>query len=282
MRILITGASGFIGRQLATYLENEHHEVIRCSSQNGSIEEPEYFDFVEQADNIDLVYHLAGRTFVPLSWKRPLDFSRINLLGTQNTLDFCVKYDIPIVHMSSYVYNRPEYLPIDEAHPIKALNPYALSKKFAEELCEFYGDNYGLKYNIVRPFNVYGKGQSNAFLIPHILDQIKLGDKIKVKDLTPKRDFIYSHDVLSALSVLKTNFKNGIYNIGTGQSYSVEEVIQIAQKISGTELGVEVENISRRNELNDSYACTDAMMKDFNWLAKYSLEKGLSEIILST
>ena len=280
MKIIVTGASGFIGVNLCAKLQEEGHDVLKCDTSNGNIYDTNYFDFIEAPESYDLVYHLAGKTFVPNSWKHPLEFNKINCIGTQNTLNFCVKNELPIIYISSYIYDDPEYLPIDENHPLKALNPYSLSKKLAEEICRFYGDNYSLRYNIVRPFNVYGNGQEKSFLIPHIIDQINTDTKINLRDLAPRRDFIYIDDMISALSILKTNFNNKIYNVGSGESHSVKEVVSMAQEIAKSNLEVIPENITRKNELDDSYADTSAIYNDFGWKPIYSLEQGLSEIFL--
>ena len=89
-------------------------------------------------------------------------------MGTVHVLEAARRFEVPVTHISSYVYGQPEYLPIDEDHPVKAENPYMHSKIFAEQACEFYKKNFNLQVCIMRPFNLYGKGQKSNFLIPLI------------------------------------------------------------------------------------------------------------------
>src|SRR6202011_2766469 len=103
--------------------------------------------------------------------------------------------------VSSYMYGHPERLPIPEDHPLRASNPYSHSKLLAEQITRFYQESFGVPVTIVRPFNLYGPGQSEDFLIPTLIRQALAQDSnaIVVADLTPKRDYIYIDDVVDLL-----------------------------------------------------------------------------------
>src|SRR5262245_49294908 len=88
-------------------------------------------------EGVDHIVHLAALSYVPESWKKPTAFYQTNVMGTLHVLEAARKSEVPITHISSYVYGQPEYLPIDEDHPVKAENPYMQSKIFAEQACEF-------------------------------------------------------------------------------------------------------------------------------------------------
>lgn len=277
-KIFITGSTGSIGKLLKEVLLRDGCEVIEPANLKARIENEDYFHGIQNPDSIDVLYHLAANIFVPKSWEEPVDFIHINVLGTTRVLEFCRAHNIKLVFVSSYVYGNPLYLPIDEKHPVQVTNPYALSKKLAEDVCIFYGENFGLSYNIIRPFNVFGIDQKKELLVPFIIDQIKNSTEIKVFDLAPKRDYILIDEVIDFLTLAKSKFTNGIFNLGTGQSYSVAEIIETCQEVWGTNLPVSSTQTSRKNEINETRADISKIEKEFKWKPKHDLKEGL-EII---
>lgn len=275
-KVLITGSSGFIGKKLCSLLE-KNHELIRLSSADGDISDPSLFKNIEK---VDYVFHLAARSFVPASWKETTDFIDANVLGTTNVLEFCRRTEASITFVSSYVYGPPEHLPIKENHPVKPNNPYALSKVLAEQVCKFYSEFHGTPVTIIRPFNIYGPGQSDVFLIPKIIDQIKRNNKIELMDLSPKRDYVFLDDFLNALILTLQNREKRykVFNVGSGVSYSVKEVVDIIQKVAKTELEVISLEKPRNEELNNVYADITSIKNDLNWYPTISLKKGIEKI----
>ena len=174
---------------------------------------------------------------------------------------------------------KPKKIPIDENEPVKTTNPYTLSKKIAEDLCHFYYENYGVKVIILRPFNVYGPNQKEHFLIPSIIKQINLTKKINVKDLKPKRDFVYVKDLVVAIlkSIeLKKNFE--IVNIASGKSHSVYEVIKTIQKIKGSNLKIKSTDEIRVDEIMDTRANIKKAKKILGWSPVWKFEKAIQDI----
>ena len=192
----------------------------------------------------------------------------------------CRKNNCNMTFISSYVYGEPEYLPIDEKHHLKSYNPYTQSKIIAEEICDFYRKNYRFKITVLRPFNVYGPGQKEVFLIPEIIKQLISSEKgiIEVDDLGPKRDYIYIDDLIDAL-ILSINSEDDIYNIGSGYSISVEEIIKIAIKKSGIEKKYHSRNIKRKNEIYDVVADISKIKNKLHWSLKTPFEKGIENCI---
>ena len=137
------------------------------------------------------VFHLAARTFVPDSWRDPAGFVSANVLGSVNVLEYCRKHRAQLTFVSGYLYGKPRHLPISETSPPCPNNPYALSKHLAEQECAFYASEFGLPVTVIRPFNVFGPGQKSHFLIPAIVRQLFGSKAIVVKDLEPRRDYIY-------------------------------------------------------------------------------------------
>jgi nucleoside-diphosphate-sugar epimerase len=279
-KILVTGASGFIGKALIKTLEAASFDIVPIDSAEGDIANRDILEKFGQYQ-IAHVFHLAAKTFVPDSWDDPLDFAQTNILGTLNVLEFCRKNHISMTYVSAYIYGPPDVLPIKEESAVRPNNPYALTKLLAEEACQFYATTYDLPLTIIRPFNVYGIRQSGNFLIPTIIRQALEEPQIIVKDLLPKRDFVYLEDLLSALlATLNVSLKGyNIYNIGSGISLSVKEVIDIIQDVTGTSKKVICEKIVRPNELMDVIADITKAKIELGWYPKYSFRAGIEDII---
>jgi len=276
-RILVTGASGFIGKHLVPKLRDNHHDVIEANSRSGDIADEGTWQSFPQ---VDVVIHLAGRTFVPDSWLDSAGFLKTNFLGTIAALEYCKNNDARLVYLSSYLYGNPEKLPISESAPLYANNPYALSKKLTEEACQFYSDSFGVKITVLRPFNVYGPGQSELFLIPSIIDQTSLGDVIRVKDLEPKRDYVYIDDLVSAIiKAIGLNQGFSVFNIGTGLSYSVAELIGLIQEIKGSKLTCISSEERRPDEILDCRADIAQATRCLGWKPETDLKSGLRAVI---
>lgn len=281
-KILVTGASGFIGRSLLSRLKGQGLEVIPIDSAVGDIANRGTLAMFAQQE-IAHVFHLAGKTFVPDSWDDPQAFCQTNVLGTVNVLEFCRKNLIPMTYVSAYVYGHPDSLPIGEDSAIRPSNPYALTKRLAEEACEFYASAYDLPVTTIRPFNVYGIGQAEFFLIPEIISQaLDGGQEITVKDLAPRRDYVYLEDLVTAL-LTTLNMPAGyrVYNIGSGISLSVQEVIDTIQNIAGTKKKVVCDNVARTNELLDVVADISKAGKELGWHPGFSFHAGIETIIRS-
>lgn len=281
-KILVTGASGFIGRALSFRLKANGHDVLAVDSAVGDIaSKGTMLQFAQQ--DITHFFHLAGKTFVPDSWADPLEFFQTNVQGTVNALEFCRKKHIPITYVSAYVYGHPDSLPIGESNAIRPSNPYALTKRLAEEACEFYAKTYDLPVTSIRPFNVYGIGQAERFLIPTIICQVMgAGREIIVKDLAPKRDYIYLEDLVTALiATLHKTSGYSIYNIGSGVSLSVKEVIGIIQDVASTNKKIICDQVIRANELMDVVADISKAEEELAWHPEHSFRLGIEKIIYS-
>ncbi len=279
-RVMVTGASGFIGKALVSNLKAQDWGVQSVGSVDGDIASRETLTkFGKQ--NISHVFHLAGKTFVPDSWEDTQSFFHTNVLGTINVLEFCRNHRIPMTFVSAYVYGLPDSLPIDENSAIQPNNPYALTKRLAEETCEFYASAYDLPVTTLRLFNTYGIGQAARFLIPTIISQVlNAGENIVVKDLAPKRDYVYLDDLVNALiTTLDKPRGYRVYNIGSGVSLSVQEVVDIVQDIAGTQKEIVCDNLTRTNELMDVVADISKARNELGWNPRLSFREGVENLI---
>ena len=257
INILVTGATGFIGKCLVSNLERAGMTVYPFAMSMGQdVRDVDAFEPLK-TKNISHVFHLAGRTFVPDSWEEPGQFYQVNTLGTQHVLDFCRAVHARLIYVSAYVYGIPKFLPISESHPVCPNNPYAHSKWLGEELCRFYSQHYGVHVTVLRPFNLYGPGQGKQFLIPTILQQARSKAVITVKDVTPKRDYLHIKDfVQSCIKSLQSNSQFSIFNVGSGCSVSVKELLDMVIKYAPHTLEWESTGEIRINVFN-FYICRD-------------------------
>jgi nucleoside-diphosphate-sugar epimerase len=276
-RVLVTGASGFIGRHLVARLRAAGHDVIEARRVSGDIADAATW---KQFPPAGAVVHLAAKSFVPESWEHPGLFLRTNLGGTVEALEYCRAHGAPLVFPSSYMYGDARRQPIAEGAALVAKNPYALSKKLAEEACEFYADRFGLAITILRPFNIYGPGQSEAFLVPTIVKQITTGRAIRVRDLEPRRDYIYVADVVDAMIKALSAPPRGlsVLNIGSGTSHSVAELIRIIQDVWGTNLPVFSEDVRRKDEIMDTVADISRAGDRLGWTPRFTLRQGIADL----
>jgi len=276
-KVLVTGAEGFVGRHLVKALPRAGFEPVPYTAADGDITDCDI-----RAENIFHVIHLAALTFVPRSWEEPKAFYRVNVQGTANVLEYCRHNACGLTLMSTYVYGVPEYLPVDERHPLRPNSPYNHSKFLAEQLCAFYHQAFSCNITIFRPFNIYGSGQSGYFLIPEIIGQLLDSAKpeVRLQNLAPKRDYVHVDDVVRAL-LLSVGANSGLrtYNLGSGTSWSVEELANLAMKAAGVHKPLVGAGQERRNEVMDIRADISLAMRELNWQPVVSIDEGLGEMI---
>ena len=276
--ILVTGAGGFIGSAVCRSLRRDGHAVAELSREAGDIAERAT---LENVGAVQHVFHLAGRTFVPDSWKDPLEFQRVNVLGTTNVLEFCRARGSRLTYISAYLYGVPETLPVSEACALRPNNPYALSKCLAEQVCAFYAKHNDVEVTVLRPFNVYGPGQKAHFLIPQILRDVKERKAVRVKDLDPRRDYVYIDDLVDALGKTLDGPRGyNVLNIGSGSSISVRELIAVVQAVARTELPVFSEGKVRPNEIDDVYADIHKARTLLGWSPSVTLRQGIERMMI--
>lgn len=282
-RVMVTGAQGFIGSHLIKALRlDESLKIIPVDHKLGH--ELLSKESLDSLPNVDVIIHLAAKMSLTSAWDNPYSVYNMNLNGTLNMLEFARQRGVQkFIYPSSYVYGAPQYLPVDEKHPLNANSPYTRSKLLGEQLCRSYSEDFNIPTVILRVFNIYGPGLSGIFLIPTIISQLR-SRKIILKDPAPKRDYIYISDVVSAFikAVDLPVSIHDVFNIGYGVSYPVSEVVNLILKLSGVHCEVVYSIEQRKKEIPDIVANRLKAKQVLNWEPKVSLEDGLIKTLMAS
>lgn len=280
MIIAVAGSDGFVGRNVCSLFERAGHAVFSIDITSGL----DLCDasIVDKVPQIDCFVHLANLVYVPASYEDPAKFYRVNYLTTLNALEVCRKWKAKLIYISSYVYGPPQYLPVDEKHPICPFNPYAQTKVICEKMCEGYLRDFGVKVSIIRPFNLFGVGQKGKLLIPEIISQLKEGKKqIQLKAASPRRDYINVIDLAKAIKLCaEVDCPIGPYNVCSGQSVSVSEITEIINRHLKEKVEFTFSSSDRPNEVDETRGAYNNL-KSLGWEPSIAFEDGIREIIES-
>ncbi len=252
MKVLVTGADGFIGSHLTEQLLEAGHDVRAFVYYNSfsswgwldslpkhikneiDVVEGDVRDsyFVKKAmENMDTVYHLAALIAIPYSYYAPEAYVDTNIKGTLNIVNAARELGTQrvLVTSTSEVYGTAQTVPISESHPFQGQSPYSASKIGADRIAESFYRSFDVPLTIVRPFNTYGPRQSARAVIPTIISQLIGGcEDIKLGSLTPTRDFVFVKDTARGFMEI-ANAKNTIgkeINIATMNEISIGDLAQ--------------------------------------------------------
>ena len=305
-RILVTGADGFIGSHLTEMLVQQNYEVsalVFYNSQNswgwledtkvkdkvkvinGDIRDPHHCATI--TEGIDCIINLAALIAIPDSYVSPSSYISTNVMGTLNLCQSAIKNKVSkfIQVSTSEVYGTALYVPIDEKHPLQPQSPYSASKISSDSIAFSFYSSYGLNLSIARPFNTYGPRQSARAIIPTIISQCLSENKIiKLGDLSPTRDFTYVKDTCSGLIAIMNSSKTvgKTINIGSNNEFSVKEILDHIQKLTGNKLDVSFESERIRPKASEVYRlrCDNTLLKKISdFELKYDFIEGLKDTI---
>lgn len=308
MKILVTGADGFIGSHLVEELIKEGHqvkafcyynsfgscgwidsldEVVRSQIEifMGDIRDP---NGVRTAmEGCDQVFHLAALIAIPYSYHSPDSYIDTNIKGTLNIVQAAKMLGVKrvLITSTSEVYGTAQYIPIDEKHPRQPQSPYSASKIGADCIAESFYRSFELPVTIVRPFNTYGPRQSARAIIPTVITQLLNGfEEIKLGDLTPTRDLVFVKDTVKGfIEIAKSDKLIGEdCNIATNDEISIGDLAEnLIQQINPNAKIVQDKQRLRpgKSEVFRLYGDNSKILEHTNWKASYSLSEGLSECI---
>lgn len=307
MRVLVTGGAGFIGshtvdlllsrgyevtvlddfssgkqENLAAHLEKPSFRLIR-----GDVRDPRAVE--EAMEGVEAVIHEAALISVPLSFERPEVVKEVNVGGTLNLLETCVRKGVKrfVYASSASVYGEPKRLPVSEDHPTSPLSPYAESKLRAEWECLRFFREKGLETVCLRYFNVYGPRQGGgeyAGVIVRFLERLKKGLPPLIHGTGDQtRDFVYVEDVARAnlLALTSSGVAGQVLNIGTGRETSILELCFLLLKLTGREGVRPVHGSPRKGDIRRSVADVRRAKEVLGFEARITLEEGLKEVLRS-
>jgi len=282
-QITITGHNGFLGSNLLLKLISEKYDITGISKtikKNNSIKQIKRNILnIKDSDiaNNSCIIHLAAITDVVYCEKYPEECYKVNVMATQKILEIARKKNCSLIYPStSHVYGIPRKLPIKETHPTNASSVYSESKISGEKLCEMYSKSYGLNISVLRLFSTYGPKNSEYKVESRIITQLLSNRSIKIGNLSPKRDFIYIDDVISAFQIVIKNLKGfNIYNVGLERSYSIQEICNILKKLSGKKISIVTDKTKLRKNDIKNVVSDCSKIKKLGWKPKISINKGL-------
>lgn len=308
MKVLVTGADGFIGSHLTERLLEEGYDVKAFTFYNSfnswgwldslpgeKLNEIEIFSgdirdpngVFEAMKGVDKVFHLAALIAIPFSYHSPDSYVDTNIKGTLNVLQAARKLDTSriLITSTSEVYGTAQYVPIDEKHPYQGQSPYSATKIGADRLAESFYRSFNLPVSIVRPFNTYGPRQSARAVIPTIILQLLSGkDRIELGSLTPTRDFNYVKDTADGfIEIAKSEKTIGEeINIATQNEISIGQLAEelIRQIKPNAKIVCDEKRLRpEKSEVNRLLGSNEKIKNITNWKQRYTFEQGLAETI---
>jgi NAD dependent epimerase/dehydratase len=309
--VFVTGADGFVGSHLAEELVRAGHEVrafVYYNSFNSwgwlDAAPPEILKAIDvfagdirDASGVRLamkgvegVVHLAALIGIPYSYESPESYVDTNVRGTVNVLQAAREVDAGrVIHTStSEVYGTAQFVPITEAHPLRAQSPYAATKIAADQMAYSFYASFGLPVVIARPFNIYGPRQSARAVIPTIVTQIASGQRqIKLGATSPTRDFNYVRDTVAGLSaaLLSDQGLGEVVNIGSNFEISIEDTARLIADVMAAEVDIVADEARLRpenSEVERLWADNSKAEQLFGWRPAYGGREGFRRGLAET
>lgn len=306
MKILVTGADGFIGSHLTEMLLAKGYQVKALSYYNsfnywgwlediesnenleivcGDIRDPHFCKAMTK--ETDTIYHLAALIAIPYSYIAPDSYIDTNVRGTLNICQAALENQVKrvIITSTSEVYGTARYVPIDEKHPLQPQSPYSASKIGADAIALSFNNSYNLPLTIARPFNTYGPRQSARAVIPTIISQIASGTKqIKLGDVSPTRDFNYVEDTCRGIIQLAGCDKavGEVVNIGSNYEISVKDTLDLIRNLMNSDVDFITEEQRIRPDKSEVFRlwCDNSKIKKLTGFEpKYTIKEGLQKTI---
>ena len=301
MKILITGGAGFIGSAIVPALKNEGNDIYVLD--NLSFGNRKFIDLTDDhfflADiretsrvgeilaslQPDIVVHLAAIHFIPYCNQHPFEAADTNIRGTMNVLKACKRLSSLkklFFASTAAVYPISEEA-VWEDHELLPLDIYGISKLTGEHLFKELFLEVGIDTIICRFFNAFGPNETNPHLIPEIEKQLRAGLRtIKLGNISPKRDFIHTYDMASAVKQLLKlkNIGYETFNLGRGIEYSVIEIVEAFERQLNEKITIEIDPVRvRKVEREHLLADVTRLKKVAGWEPVWSIDEGIKNLV---
>lgn len=310
MKVLVTGASGFIGSHVVEAAVQAGHDVramVHYNSQGSignlsevdrsvraaceivslDVQDPEAMNYA--VDGVDAVFHLAALIAIPYSYIAPSSYVGVNVVGTLNMLNAARRRGVSLfVHTStSEVYGTAQYVPIDEKHPLVGQSPYSASKIGADKIAQSFALSFDMPVITIRPFNTFGPRQSPRAIIPTLTRQLIDPDVegVRVGSVSPVRDFTFVTDTANAylLALERPGIEPGTtVNLGTGEGHSIADVYERLQGITGIPKPLAEDPLRirpQRSEVMELLSDNRNAFQLLGWAPNVGFDAGLGEVV---
>jgi len=245
------------------------------------------FETAVDLKDVDTVIHLAATINVDYSVEEPWQSVYNNTIGVLNVVEACRKWDKPLVFASTcevFGSNVDPQKPQSETHPLRPFSPYGASKLAGEKICESYHDTYGMKINVLRPFNIFGpyqRSSSYGAAIAIFTQRALRGLQPQIfGDGEQTRDYTYVPDVVQAYNIaLERDFEGNPVNFGTGREVTVNELASLICKLCGRPELVPEHIEPRIRELRRSWCDSTVAKTKFGFSPQFTLENGLEKYV---
>jgi UDP-glucose 4-epimerase len=298
-KILVTGGAGFIGSNIADRFISLGHKVAIVDNLSTGFKEnvntkarfykldinSKKIEEIFRDEKPEILCHHAAQIEVRKSVSDPIFDAKVNIEGTLNLLNNCVKYKTKKVIFASTggaLYGEQDYFPADEKHPERPLSPYGVAKLAIEKYLYFYKESYGLDYVSLRYANVYGLRQNpwgEAGVVAIFTQKFLSGEKAIINgDGKQTRDYVYMKDVVAANLLALKHTESDFFNIGTGIETDVNVIFRLLRKLTGSKQ-MEIHGLKRPGEQKRSVLDSSKAKRILGWSPKYDLEKGMLETV---
>lgn len=298
-KVLVTGGAGFIGSNVADRFISLGHKVVIIDNLSTGFKEnvnpkarfykvdinSKKIEQVFKDEKPEILCHHAAQIDVRKSVADPIFDAKVNIEGTLNLLNNCVKYKTKKVIFASTggaLYGEQDYFPADEKHPERPLSPYGIAKLAIEKYLYFFRESYGLDYVSLRYANVYGPRQNpwgEAGVVAIFTQRLLSGEKAIINGVGKQtRDYVYVKDVVVANLLALKHTESDFFNIGTGIETNVNAIFRLLKKNTGSKQK-EIHGLKKPGEQKRSVLDYSKAKKILGWSPKYRLEEGMEETV---
>jgi UDP-glucose 4-epimerase len=279
-KILVTGATGFIGKHLCKRLTENGFNIAdgRSRSYQRPLDVTDLGQVASACRNVDTVIHLAGRTSIKSSLREPYKTYYINYMGALNLLEASRLMDVKrLINVSTFVYGQPRHIPINEKHRINPHSPYTKSKLLAEMICQYYSSDFDIDVVTLRPFQIYGRGARPDSFVPSVIQQIARRGEVSLNGKNVRRDFLFVDDFVDLVVAILNKFPNGynVYNVGFGKSYALEKIAKILADQMNKRIKINYEEVYPSPSGTNMLADITKVSEAFSWKPRVTIEEGL-------
>jgi len=301
LKILVTGGAGFIGRYLVDFLLPHNEVTIYDNLSNSSKVDIEsliekgakfvnedildYQNLQKSCIGFDLIIHLAAKSDVTESVIHPEITNEVNVTGTENIMKCCIENKIKkIIFASSAAVYMDSEIPVNENAKTNPSSPYGKSKLVAEQKIKKISEEFSINAITLRMFNVYGKGQNYQYagVISKFIKNVSKGEPIIINgDGKQTRDFVSIFDVVAAFDCAIKNLvgkKGNLYNIGTGNSISINELAKLILKIADKKIKIKYKE-QNKDEIRNSVADIVLAKNELGFIAKQKLQDEIINLL---